>query len=301
MRDAGRRRRGQRELGQRPRTEEGLHHRSGRAGHDAVRAGIFRMHRRGPQRVPRGVALGLRIAVDIPVADGRDRPPELVVVLGIEDGHHCIGCRHRDQREQAGVLVHAEPLGLRELHGEWHERAGPGVEPEASGLRLYRSARRAVLRSNRFDLVVVLRPLAALQVDRRSRPELRPALHRERRDLTPHGDHDRRRRDVAPGGGPRAIAVGLVRAVVGAQGQEAVCDLLSECDTLVLGGAVRNLREVLLQLGVDLLLIIGMQLGQDNRSGHRGRRLLGGRRRRVELGLVRLVARLDGIHALVHG
>ena len=62
-----------------------------------VEACLSLMHRRGPERIPRAVALRLRIVVDIPVANGRDRPPELVVVLGVEYSHHRIGRGHSQQ------------------------------------------------------------------------------------------------------------------------------------------------------------------------------------------------------------
>src|SRR4030095_3046611 len=53
------------------------------AAQDAVRTRVFRVRRRVGERLPRGLTLRGRVAVDIAVTDGRDGSPEVVVVLGI--------------------------------------------------------------------------------------------------------------------------------------------------------------------------------------------------------------------------
>ena len=64
---------------------------------DAVRAGIFRMHRRVDQRQPRA-SRGCRVAGDVGIADGRHRPPQVVVVLGLE---------HRDEGVAVAIATSA--------------------------------------------------------------------------------------------------------------------------------------------------------------------------------------------------
>src|SRR5215475_5162298 len=51
---------------------------------DTMCAGVFRMHRRGSDRLPGRLKIGPWVAIDIGVANCRDGPPEVVVVLGIQ-------------------------------------------------------------------------------------------------------------------------------------------------------------------------------------------------------------------------
>jgi hypothetical protein len=81
MRDTGRRRAGHRNLGDVRAAERRLDDSSDGGTEDAVRAGIFRVHRRIVDRLPCGIASRRRVAVDIAIADRGDRPPELVFVF----------------------------------------------------------------------------------------------------------------------------------------------------------------------------------------------------------------------------
>src|SRR5258706_13543307 len=58
-----------------------LDHTGNRTALNAVGAWVLRVHRRGEDRLPRCLTIGRRIAIDIAVANGRDRPPEVVMVL----------------------------------------------------------------------------------------------------------------------------------------------------------------------------------------------------------------------------
>src|SRR5450631_5325 len=52
---------------------------------------IFRMHRRGVQRLPARVAFGRIVAVLVAVADRGDRPPEVVLEFGIPIDDEAVG------------------------------------------------------------------------------------------------------------------------------------------------------------------------------------------------------------------
>src|SRR5882672_5684851 len=77
------RRAGRRDLGDVEGSERRLDDTRDAATQDAMRARVFRMHRRWRDRLPGCLTIGIRIAVDIPVANCRDRSPEVVMVLGI--------------------------------------------------------------------------------------------------------------------------------------------------------------------------------------------------------------------------
>jgi hypothetical protein len=48
--------------------------------------GVLGVHWRVGDRSPSGIPFGPRIAVVVAMADRGDRPPEVVVVLGLENG-----------------------------------------------------------------------------------------------------------------------------------------------------------------------------------------------------------------------
>src|SRR5215471_15118423 len=97
----------QAEIRKRSGPEERLHYRSRRGGNDAVRTRILGMHWSGTERFPGGIALSFGIVVLVPVANGCDRPPEFIFVLGVKDGDHRVGGSHRQQGEQPGVFRYA--------------------------------------------------------------------------------------------------------------------------------------------------------------------------------------------------
>ena len=69
-------------------------------------ARVLGMHRRLDERRPARLGDGGVVAVDVAVADRRDRTPELVVVLGLEDADQRVVHRLRHRRVQPGVLRH---------------------------------------------------------------------------------------------------------------------------------------------------------------------------------------------------
>src|SRR5712672_1881718 len=69
--------------------EHRSHHPGDAATLYAMRAGILRVHRRIGDRLPSRLAVGSGVAIDIAVADRRDRSPEIILVLGVQ---------HRDDR-----------------------------------------------------------------------------------------------------------------------------------------------------------------------------------------------------------
>src|SRR5439155_21625989 len=72
-----------RDLGDIDASEYRLDDTGDRTGLNAVGAWVFRVHRRGENRLPSCLTIGVRVAIDIAVANGRDWPPEVVMVLGI--------------------------------------------------------------------------------------------------------------------------------------------------------------------------------------------------------------------------
>ena len=69
-------------------------------------AWIFGMHRRVVDRLPGCLAFGGGVAVDIAVADGRDRAPERVLVLGVQDGDHSVRFRGGYHCHESSAVDH---------------------------------------------------------------------------------------------------------------------------------------------------------------------------------------------------
>ena len=67
-------------------TDLRLQHRADGAGDDAVRAWILGVHGSVDERRPRRIPFRRVVAVGVTVADRGDRPPEVVVVFGVQDG-----------------------------------------------------------------------------------------------------------------------------------------------------------------------------------------------------------------------
>src|ERR1700724_4799797 len=55
---------------------------------DAMSTGVFWVHRRAVTGMPSGLTFGRSVAVEVALADGGDRAPEGVLVLGVHDGDH---------------------------------------------------------------------------------------------------------------------------------------------------------------------------------------------------------------------
>ena len=121
--------------------------------------------------------------------------------------------------------------------------------PEEPDLRLRRRSHRAVRRSVRFGLPIVIRPQLAGERGRAARPELRCALHRE-------GDHhsdlrhlrrkkSRRRRLPLPGSRYGGIGHGGEQSVVSAHRQDLLAGFLAGGDTIVPGLSFGHDRQCL--------------------------------------------------------
>ena len=134
--------------------------------------GLFRMRRRRADRLPSGIAFGSRIAVEIAVANGGDRPPELIFILGVEHGNKCIGSRDRAEREQARAINDAGLLGHNNPSQDGVINSAIHRQPETRVLCLPCGALCAIAASNILDLIVVGGPLLAIEWYRRCRPEL---------------------------------------------------------------------------------------------------------------------------------
>jgi hypothetical protein len=66
---------------------------------------MIRMHRGIIDRLPGRVALGGRVVIAVTVADRRDRPPELVVIFGVEHSDGGVGGGDGGQRHEARAFV----------------------------------------------------------------------------------------------------------------------------------------------------------------------------------------------------
>ena len=105
---------------------------------------VFRMHRRRADRLPGGVPFGGRIVVEIAVANGSDRTPELVLILGVEHGNKRIGSRDRAEREQARAIDEAGLLGRNDPGDDGIIASAVDRQPETT--------RSSVCRAERFAL-----------------------------------------------------------------------------------------------------------------------------------------------------
>src|SRR5262249_7820564 len=130
---------------------------------DAMRARVFRVHRCGAERLPGRLPLGGRIAIDIAVAYGRDRPPEIEMVLGIQHSDDRVVEADRPERHEPRAVEDAHLLCGRELAYEGVVRYRRADQPEPGRLRLLGRSFRAVLSTIIFDLVVVGSPLLAIE------------------------------------------------------------------------------------------------------------------------------------------
>src|SRR6266850_5504910 len=162
------------------------HRCEGRAA-DAVGTGIFRVHRRVVDRLPGRVKLGRGIVVIVAIADRRDRPPKVVMILGIEHRDERIRDRRRSKSHEAGAVEDIHSLRGDELPSNGIVAHRPGDQPKLRILGLPRSPLAAGLATEALDLVVVACPFLTLQRNRRLRPELRRTLHREWFHIWPHG------------------------------------------------------------------------------------------------------------------
>src|SRR5215813_4873086 len=150
---------------------------------DTVRARILRMHRRIIDWLPSRLTVGSRVVVDIAVANSGNRPPKVVMVLGVEHRDQRLVEPNRDQRH--------EPRAVADIHLLCrHEIAREGVigwwadhQPKPGDLGLLGRALGTGLAAIVLDLIVVSCPLLAVQRNRRTWPKLGWGGHGERLHL----------------------------------------------------------------------------------------------------------------------
>ena len=291
---------GRAERGRGPGADLGLEHRPEGPRHDAVGARILGMHGGLDERRPARIPVGGAVAVEIAVADGGDRAPEIVGVLGVEDRDQAVVHRHRGQREQARVVGDVA-AGRARNRARHRPVDGRGRRlPELRHRGLLRRALGAAPRPDRLDLVVVARPGLAGESGRGARAEviaarqdpgaaLAPVGHRR-----PHGGHVDARRRVG------AIDVGADRAVVGAERDDRGRGLLAQRDARGLRRPVGDRSEQGLVVGVDDRLLGRHELRERGARRRRDRALHRRPRRRVELGALRGIATGDRVDRLEH-
>jgi hypothetical protein len=125
---------------------------------DAISTGIFGVHWRYIYRLPRRIALGGWIAIDIPIADCRDRSSEFVGILGLKQRDSGIGFCHRGQRHQMRAVTNVHILGDHNLTFELVRHDGVGCDPEACFLSLSRGALGAVLFAEFLAFIIISSP-----------------------------------------------------------------------------------------------------------------------------------------------
>src|SRR5258705_5232182 len=106
---------GRRDLGNVRGSERLLDDTRNGAAQDAMRTRVFRVHRRSAYWLPGCLTIRGRVAIDITVANGRDRPPEVVMVLGVQHSNECIIEPKRHERHETRAVHDAHLLCGDEL------------------------------------------------------------------------------------------------------------------------------------------------------------------------------------------
>src|SRR5689334_24491771 len=138
------------------------------AADDAVRAWVFRVHRRVVDWLPSRFTIGGRVVIDIAIANRRDRPPEVVMILGIEHSYERLVEANRCERHKPRAVADTHLFCGYELADERMVSWWTDHEPEPGGLGLLRRTLCTGLAAVLLDLVVVSCPFRALQRNRRS-------------------------------------------------------------------------------------------------------------------------------------
>jgi hypothetical protein len=138
--------------------------------------------RRRDECHPRGVGLGVRVAVLIRPLDRRPGPPKIPVVLVVPGVDRRIGAAQVHHREQECAVVEVDGVLINEVPGDCvpREPRPAGALPEERDVRLLGCADGAVRRAERLDLVEVLRVRGAGKRVRAVCTKLRGALHQKR-------------------------------------------------------------------------------------------------------------------------
>ena len=211
---------------------------------DAMGAWIFGMHGCVVDRLPGRIALGCGIAIDVAIANGCNRTPELVVILCVHHRDIGIGQRHRGERHEARAVEKPQLLRRYQLANQRISALRAGDQPEAGILGLPGGALAAVLTAKIFDLVVVGGPFLAGEPDRRLGAELRRALEGKWRDIGPGRADGDRGRNVDAGLGLRALGIRRSGPVVASRFQNLGRDRLAEPHALRFCLAFRQRGEI---------------------------------------------------------
>src|SRR6185503_18362228 len=88
---------------------------TGRGAGKVIRArGVIRIGRGGEQRQPRWIANGQWIEVVVAFPDGRNRPPEVIVLLAVPGSDCRSGHRHVGEGEEPGTVPHIVEMSRRQ-------------------------------------------------------------------------------------------------------------------------------------------------------------------------------------------
>src|SRR5215813_4295909 len=179
-----------------------------------MRTRVLRVHRRGVDRLPRWIAISIRVAINVAVANCCDWPPEIVIVFGVEHSDERVVKPNRDERHEPRAVLDTHLLGGRELTYERVIGLWTSHKPEPGSFGLLVRSLRTGLSTIVFEFVEVGCPLLALQRNRPIWPELGSRSHRERFHARPHRGRRNRRRHIHARRGPRPVIIGFITAVI---------------------------------------------------------------------------------------
>src|SRR5262245_41739870 len=130
MGDAGSRWACCRDLGDVRGSKRGLDDAHNGSAQDAVRARIFRVHRRRRDRLTGCLTLCRRVAIDVAITNRGDRPPEIVMIFGVQHRDKCVIEAKRHERHETGAVDDVHLLGGDELAYEGVIGGRRAGEPE---------------------------------------------------------------------------------------------------------------------------------------------------------------------------
>jgi len=252
------------------------------------------MHRRRIERLPDRITHGGRIVIEIGVADRRHRPPELVVILGVEHGNVGVSQGDREQRHEARAVDEIQVALEDHLARQRVKSLRARHQPELRDLGLLRTASAAGLAAELLDLVIVRRPFTARQRGRWAGAKLR----RRRQCERPHGwpgrtDHDRCRH-VLPGPGLGTVRIGIRGAIVGAARDDLACNGFAESAAGIdRSRGCGDAGQILYERGLEVVRGLRMKQSQRRGSCAGGCRVCGSRPSSLQLRQIWLIASLD--------
>ena len=153
-----------------------------RAGVTRVRRGVLGEVRRRAQRPPPRIRFGRRIPVGVGPRDGGGRPPEHVVVLGVEAGDHRVAAADVGHRQHPRRPDQVEPPVGGQAQHALVPLTQVMIGPEERVDRLAAGSRRAREPAQPLHLVKVRRIRRTRQGRRAVRTKLPGTVERERPD-----------------------------------------------------------------------------------------------------------------------